>query len=64
MNKLPHKRAFVVRFDMTSDIERGIILGKVEHVASYKSERFQCLDELLLFVGTMLREARAEEVEH
>jgi hypothetical protein len=33
MNKLLHKTAFVIRFDTNSDIEGGIIEGKVEHVA-------------------------------
>ena len=64
MNRLPHKSAFIVRFDTTSDIENGIIEGRVEHVASFKTERFQNLEELLLFVGLMLREARSEETEH
>ncbi|HKA21256.1 MAG TPA: hypothetical protein VKN18_23460 [Blastocatellia bacterium] len=64
MNRLPHNTAFVVRFDPSSDIESGIIEGKVEHVASFRTERFQSLDELLMFVGLMLRDARSEEVEH
>ncbi len=64
MNRLPHKTAFVVRFDETSDIESGIVEGKVEHIASFKSERFQNLEELLTFVGLVLRDARSEEIEH
>jgi hypothetical protein len=64
MKKFAHKTAFVIRFDTTSDIENGIIEGKVEHVASYKTKRFDCLEELLMFVGRMLRDARAEETEH
>jgi hypothetical protein len=64
MNKLLHKTAFVIRFDTNSDIEGGIIEGKVEHVASYKTKRFSCLEELLMFIGRMLRDARAEEIEH
>ena len=64
MNKLPHKTAFVIRFDTTSDIDRGIIEGKVEHVASYKTTRFDSLEELLGFVGQMLSDAKAEEIEH
>ena len=64
MNRLPHKTAFVVRFDTTSDIESGVIEGKVEHVASFRIERFQSLEELLTFVGMMLSDARSEEIEH
>ena len=63
MNRLPHKTAFIVRFDTTSDIESGVIEGKVEHVASFRTERFHSLDELLTFVNLMLRDARCEEVE-
>ena len=64
MNRLPHKTAFVVRFDTTSDIESGVIEGKVEHVASFRTERFQNLEELLMFVGLMLRDVKSEEIEH
>jgi len=64
MNNLLHKTAFVIRFDSTSDIEGGIVEGKVEHVASYRTKRFGCLEELLMFIGLMLRDARAEEIEH
>jgi len=64
MNRLPHKTAFVVRFDVTSDIEGGVIEGKVEHVASFRTERFQNLEELLMFVNLMLRDAKSEEIEH
>ena len=63
MNRLPHKTAFVVRFDATSDIESGVIEGKVEHIASFKTERFQSLEELLTFIGLMLSDARSEEIE-
>jgi len=64
MNRLPHKTAFVVRFDPASDIESGVIEGRVEHVASFKTERFQSLEELLRFVGLMLKDAKSEEIEH
>jgi hypothetical protein len=64
MNKFLHKTAFVIRFDTAADIERGIIQGKVEHVASYKTKCFRSLEELLMFLGRMLREAKADESEH
>ena len=61
MNGLHYKTAFVIRFDPNADIESGRIEGRVEHVASYKTTRFHCLDELLSFVGLVLEEVRAEE---
>ena len=63
MNGLQHKTAFVIRFDPNADIESGRIEGRVEHVASYKAKRFHGLDELLSFLGRVLREVRAEEKE-
>jgi hypothetical protein len=61
MNGLHYKTAFVIRFDPNTDIESRRIEGKVEHVASYKTTRFHCLDELLSFVGRVLEEANADE---
>lgn len=60
MNRLQHKTAFVIRFDSNTDIESGKIEGRVEHVASYKTTRFHCLDELLSFVGRVLEEVGTE----
>jgi hypothetical protein len=60
MKRLQYKTAFVIRFDSNTDIESGRIEGKVEHVASYKTTRFHCLDELLSFVGRVLEEVSAE----
>jgi hypothetical protein len=63
MNRLQYKAAFVIRFDPSADIESGRIEGRVEHVASYKTKRFHCVEELLLFVGRVLKEVRAEDKE-
>jgi len=60
MKRLQYKTAFVIRFDSHTDIESGRIEGKVEHVASYKTTRFHCLDELLSFVGRVLEEVSAD----
>jgi hypothetical protein len=63
MNRLHYKAAFVIRFDPNANIESGKIEGSVEHVASYKTQRFNCLDELLSFVGRVLKEVHAEKIE-
>ena len=62
MNGLPYKSAFVIRFDETADVESGRIEGRVEHISTYQTTRFHCLDELLSFIGCVLREVRAEEI--
>ena len=63
MNGLHYKTAFVIRFDPNADIESGRIEGRIENVASYKTTRFHCLDELLSFVRLVLEEVRDEEKE-
>jgi hypothetical protein len=61
MNGLQYHAAFVIRFDANADIESGRIEGRVEHVASYRTKRFHCVEELLSFVGRVLEEVRAED---
>ena len=61
MKRAHQKRAFVIQLDSSADIEKGQIEGKVEHVSSVRTKRFQSLDELLSFVGSSLREVRLEE---
>jgi hypothetical protein len=46
--------AFVVRFCAESNAERGLIEGRVEHVASGEKARFGSLDELWAFVRAIL----------
>lgn len=60
MNRLHHKTAFVIRFDPNSE-SRADESRRVEHLASFKTKRFHSLDELLSFVGRMLKDVCAEE---
>ena len=53
-----YKGAFVVQFHVETDIESGQIAGRVEHVASSRALRFQSLEELLLFIGSVLAELK------
>lgn len=59
MNGSKNKHTFVVSFSSDADFERGQIMGRVEHVSSYESERFQSLDELLSFVSRVSAKVRA-----
>lgn len=61
MKGMQYKAAFVIRFDPNADIDDGRIEGRVEHVASYQTKRFHCLEDLLSFVDRVLKEVRAEE---
>ena len=47
-------RAFVVHFRLSTNIARGQIGGRVEHVVSGQSTHFDSLEELLAFMGQVL----------
>jgi hypothetical protein len=47
-------RAFVVQLRTSSDLSRGPIEGRVEHVVSGQSTHFDSLDELLTFMARVL----------
>jgi hypothetical protein len=53
-----HKAAFVIQFRPETDIEKGRFEGRVEHWTSTKATRFHSLDELLMFIATILSEIR------
>jgi hypothetical protein len=52
------KAAFVVQFRESTDVEAGRVEGKIEHISSYQSARFQSVDELLAFVARVLAAIR------
>ena len=47
-------RAFVVQFDTRTDIERGHLTGRVEHVVSGQAIQFHSLETLLAFMAQQL----------
>ncbi len=55
---LPHHRAFVVQFQIDTEIETGRMSGRVEHVVSGRAIRFDSLEALLAFIGQTLRDRR------
>jgi hypothetical protein len=52
------KAAFVIQFRESTDIEAGRVEGKIEHISSYQSARFQSAEELLAFVARVLATIR------
>ena len=51
-------RAFVVHFRLSTNIARGPIKGRVEHVVSGQSTHFDSLEELLTFVARVLTQQK------
>ncbi|MFH0343348.1 MAG: hypothetical protein ACHBNF_14765 [Chromatiales bacterium] len=58
---LPVERAFVLQFRPEADIEQGPFRGRVEHVQSGQAARFGSLEELLEFLGRVLREGAPDD---
>jgi hypothetical protein len=52
------KAAFVIQFRESTDIDAGRLEGKIEHISSYQSARFQSVEELLAFVARVLAAIR------
>ena len=47
-------RAFVVQFDTHTDVKRGHLAGRVEHVVSGQAIQFHSLETLLTFMAQLL----------
>lgn len=47
-------RAFVVHFDAYTDVQRGHLAGRVEHVVSGQAMEFHSLETLLAFIAQLL----------
>ena len=56
---LPVERAFVVHLRPEALPEEGLLVGRVEHVVSGRSEHFDSLPGLLAFLGRTVRVAGA-----
>ena len=50
--------AFVVHFRTSSNVARGPIEGRVEHVVSGQSTHFDSLEELLSFMARVLSQRK------
>lgn len=51
---LPVNRAFVVQFRTETDLDKGRVTGRVEHVLSGQATHFSSLEELLEFITRVL----------
>lgn len=58
---LPAKRAFVVQVRADAKVDQGQWQGRVEHLVSFQSARFQSLEELLAFMVKILSEPEQKE---
>jgi hypothetical protein len=61
MERWQSKAAFVIQFRESTDIEAGRVEGKIEHISSYQSARFQSVEELLAFVARVLATIRSAD---
>jgi hypothetical protein len=61
MERWQSKAAFVIQFRETTDIAAGRVEGKIEHISSYQSVRFQSVEELMAFVARVLAAIRDGE---
>jgi hypothetical protein len=59
MNGLQHAGAFVLQFRAGSDFSAGRVTGRIEHIASGQTARFESIDELLATLARLLAEAQA-----
>jgi hypothetical protein len=57
---LSPQRAFVLQFYPEADLERRHFVGRVEHVVSGQTARFDSLDTLVAFLGQVLATVRAQ----
>jgi len=60
-SQLPTDRAFVIQLTASSDIPHRRIVGRIEHVVSGQSTRFQSLKELLTFIAQVLTQKQGKE---
>ena len=57
-------RAFVVQFHADTDLAKGHIAGRVEHVQSGQATHFATVDEFLAFLARGLTALSAEPLRH
>jgi len=55
------RAAFVVQFREGTDVEARNVDGRIEHIASYRSARFQSVDEMFAFIARVLNEIRESD---
>jgi hypothetical protein len=61
MNELQHVGAFVIQFRAGTDFSTGQVSGRIEHVASGRSGRFESAAALLDLLAAFLKRALSPE---
>ena len=54
---LPAQHAFVVQLTSDTDVEAGRMAGRVEHLVSHRTTRFESFAELVSAMSELLRQA-------
>ena len=60
INGWQHKGSFVIKFFPNTDPDGGKFYGRIEHVASGQTIRFESQEDLLTFLHNVLRWVRIE----
>ena len=60
LNGWQHRGSFVIKFSAETNPEEGRFVGRVEHVASGKTTRFESSDALVSFLNDVLNKVRHE----
>ena len=60
LNGWQHRRSFVIKFSPDTNPEEGRFIGRVEHVASGETTRFESSDALVSFLNDVLKKVRLE----
>jgi hypothetical protein len=61
MNELQHCGAFVIQFRADTDYSTGRVSGRIEHIASGRSGKFESVGALLDLLARLLEDARSLE---
>lgn len=61
MERWQSRAAFVVQFRDGSDVEARKLEGRIEHIASYRSAKFESPDEMFAFIARVLNEIRESD---
>ena len=56
LNGWQHRGSFVIKFSPDTNPEEGRFVGRVEHVASGKTTRFESADALVNFLNDVLNQ--------
>ena len=59
--RLPARRTFTLRFAANADPEIGVYRGRIEHLATGRTARFKCMDDVIRFVTEIFAEVQSDQ---